>query len=83
MRLEEFIESTGISFSEFARRIGVHANTLRRIVQGKPPTLLVAVKIQDYTKGAVTCVDLNNASIEESNEDVDEKTKQNRSKRKR
>lgn len=54
MRLEEWLERTGIRRNEFARRIGVKPQTITGYCDGSfPPSLQVAWIIAQETKGEV------------------------------
>ncbi len=58
MRLEEYLEEHGTPNIVLARRAGIHHTTLARTLQGHEILLSVALKIEDATKGQVTCRDL-------------------------
>lgn len=56
MTLAQYLQDNGISFSEFARRIGTpHGRTVERYVKGtRVPTGRMMAKIDKATGGAVT-----------------------------
>ncbi len=58
MRLEEYLEEHGTPNIVLARRAGIHHTTVTRSLQGHEILLSVALKIEDATKGQVTCRDL-------------------------
>jgi DNA-binding transcriptional regulator YdaS (Cro superfamily) len=58
MRLHEYLEEHGTPNIVLARRAGIHHTTLARTLQGHEILLSVALKIEDATKGQVTCRDL-------------------------
>lgn len=56
MRLEQYIEEVGISPPKLAKKAGVSPLTVRNIMnQKKGIQLFTAIKIEDATKGQVTC----------------------------
>lgn len=58
MKLNEYLTEMGIPIAGFARRVGVSMMTIRRILEGAEPKVSVALKIEELTKGQVTCHDL-------------------------
>lgn len=56
MTLAQYLQDNGVSFSEFARRIGTpHGRTVERYVKGtRVPTGRMMAKIDKATGGAVT-----------------------------
>jgi predicted transcriptional regulator len=59
MNLEKYLEEVGISISEFARRIDVSNATIYNILSHKADVRLsTAIRIEDTTKGQVTCREL-------------------------
>jgi predicted DNA-binding protein (UPF0251 family) len=58
MRLEDYLQTTGMTRAEFARRIGVRHITVTRYVQeGRVPESSVMGKIIEVTEGKVTAND--------------------------
>ena len=58
MRLEEYLEEHGTPKIALARRAGIHHTTLKRVLEGHEILLSIALKLEDATKGEVTCRDL-------------------------
>jgi len=63
MKLEKFIQETGIPILELARRLDVNARTIYNILDNHDMRLSIALKIEKFTKGAVTCHDLYDESL--------------------
>lgn len=54
MKLREYLDSKGIKYSAFARRLGVTPPTLQGYMRmGFNPTVTQVLKIQDFTEGEV------------------------------
>jgi len=53
MTLEEWLRENFISTEDFARRVGVSSNTLRRIKRGEPVSAKVSFIIEHLTDGKV------------------------------
>lgn len=58
MRLDEFIEKTGIPIARLADRCSCTAYQIHHILRGGNPTLKTAITIKNYTKGEVQAEDL-------------------------
>ncbi len=58
MKLKEYLEESGITAAKLAKRLDVPPNLIYNILDGREPKVGLAVKIQKYTKGQVTCEDL-------------------------
>lgn len=69
MKLQEFLEETGIPISKFSQRSGVSYGKLRHIKMGKMPTLETALLIEKQTGGKVTPQEL----YEETKENIGSK----------
>ncbi len=50
MRLEEYVEKTGIPVSKLASRCGLSWHQVHHILKGRQPRLSVALSISEYTK---------------------------------
>lgn len=57
MRLKEYLDQTGVTRAEFARRIGVQHITVTRYLNGRVPEPSVMEKIIETTDGEVTAND--------------------------
>lgn len=57
MRLNEYIELTGIPVTRLADRCGLTWHQLNHILKGKEPKLRNAITISDYTKNNPLIVD--------------------------
>lgn len=56
MRLEQYVEEVGISPPKLAKKAGVSPLTIRNVMNHKQGIqLITAIKIEDATKGQVTC----------------------------
>lgn len=67
MKLSAYLEQHGTPITVFARRIGVSGATVHNILKKrKDMWLSVALKIEEYTKGQVTCKDLLQEKFHES-----------------
>lgn len=62
MKLADYLEATELKPSAFARKAGVPASTISRILAGKRSGLKVAAKIKAATEGEVTADDLSQGS---------------------
>lgn len=61
MHLKEYLDQAKISMAEFARRSGIARSIVGHIVLGtRLPSLLIAVRIEQATKGKVRPKDLVN-----------------------
>ena len=60
MDLAQYLKEKGIKKGFFAEKVGISAETLTNIIQGKAFTIVTAMAIEDYTKGEVTVLDLIN-----------------------
>lgn len=58
MKLDHYLWINAIPVQEFAHQIHVHLNTMYTIIKGGTPSLENALKIEEATKGEVTCRDL-------------------------
>lgn len=58
MKLSEYFILTKEPKLHFAKRINVTEHTIYNILNGHPPTLQVAVAIENATDGKVKCRDL-------------------------
>jgi DNA-binding transcriptional regulator YdaS (Cro superfamily) len=70
MKLSEFLSLTRLTSTEVAREIGINPQTLWSALQGYEMSLSNALKIEDYTKKAVTCNDLRPTKKRKSSKDV-------------
>jgi transcriptional regulator with XRE-family HTH domain len=66
MRLQEYLDQTGMTRAEFARRIGVRHITVTRYTEGRPPNARLMGKIIEATEGQVTANDFFGDKIEEA-----------------
>lgn len=58
MRLQEYLDQTGLTRAEFARRIGVrHITVTRYLREGRVPEPTVMCKIIEATEGKVSAND--------------------------
>ena len=55
MRLDEYLEATGIKKVVFAKKVGISGVALRGILDGKTPNLRTALAIELATNGNVRC----------------------------
>jgi DNA-binding transcriptional regulator YdaS (Cro superfamily) len=60
MKLKEYLDDYGIKYLAFAEKVKLNPKTLRDIINGADMKLSTAIKIEDATKGEVTCRDLAN-----------------------
>jgi transcriptional regulator with XRE-family HTH domain len=60
MYLAEYLQETGMSQAEFARRAGISGPTVASVLVGKDVKLSVAVLIEIATKGKVKCKECTN-----------------------
>ena len=60
MKLDKYLEETGIPTSRFATRCKLTYPQVRHILLGHSPTLETALRIEHYTQGKVKVVDLLN-----------------------
>ena len=58
MKLKEYLDKEGIKYSAFARKVGIHPQTIATIIKGYDTKLSIGVKIEEATNGAVRCRDL-------------------------
>ena len=58
MKLSEYFTLTKEPKLHFAKRINVTEHTIYNILNGNPPSLQVAVAIENATDGKVKCADL-------------------------
>lgn len=58
MKLKKYFDTTGITISFFANKIGVDRKTIHNALNGNPISLTVALKIEKGTEGKVTIEDL-------------------------
>jgi transcriptional regulator with XRE-family HTH domain len=59
MKLIDHLKERGETVADFAKRTGEAESTIRKIVYGqRQPSLPLAVKISEFTGGAVTEADL-------------------------
>ncbi len=58
MHLKKWLDNNGLTYQEFANRIGIHRQTIVNLMGGKDIRLSVAAKIEDATLGVVKCRDL-------------------------
>lgn len=63
MKINEYVEEYSVNISDFARKCGVSRGTILRILDGKPMSLEVALKIEKGTKGAVKITDLGHKAL--------------------
>jgi Helix-turn-helix len=55
--LEHYLEQIGIKHYYFAKKIGVTAKTLSRVINGFMPTLKMAIEIEKATDGKIGVYD--------------------------
>jgi transcriptional regulator with XRE-family HTH domain len=61
MLLKEYLKKEGMTYKEFAERLGIHIHSLKNIAYGaRRPSLALSLKIEDETKGLVTSRELYN-----------------------
>jgi DNA-binding transcriptional regulator YdaS (Cro superfamily) len=59
MKLIDHLKATDETVEAFAERLGMAKSTIVKIAYGqRQPSLPLAVRIEDATKGAVTCADM-------------------------
>lgn len=58
MRLKEYLNTEGIRITVFAKRCGVSHATIIGAMKGYEMALSLALKIEEITRGVVTCKDL-------------------------
>lgn len=58
MHLKKWLNNNGLTYQQFADKIGIHRQTIVNLMAGKDIRLSVAAKIQDATLGVVTCREL-------------------------
>ena len=58
MKLSEFLSLTRLTSTEIAKEIGIAPQTIWNALKGYEMSLTNALKIEEYTKKAVTCNDL-------------------------
>lgn len=58
MKLQDFIQKTGITVNKLAERCGVSHHHVRHILREKSPSLKTAVAISKYTEGLVSVEEL-------------------------
>jgi len=58
MHLKKWLDNNGLTYQEFANRIGIHRQTIVNLMGGKDIRLSVAAKIEDATLGVVKCREL-------------------------
>lgn len=54
MKLDEYLNKTGMTHSDFAKLIGCEQPTVTRYVKGRIPSRDVILRISQVTNGAVT-----------------------------
>ena len=65
MDLAQYLKEKGIKKGFFAEKVGISAETLTNIIQGKAFTIITAMAIEEYTNKEVTVMDLINNFKEE------------------
>lgn len=73
MHLKKWLVNNGLTYQEFAEKIGIHRQTIVNLMAGKDVMLSVACKIEDATLGVVKCRELHL-------DEVDHKEKNRRNK---
>ena len=59
MDLKDFLEEEGIKFYKFAEKVKISTSNLHYIInRTRSPTLELALRIEEATKGEVKCKDL-------------------------
>ncbi len=58
MKLKEYLDTNGLKYGAFAKKINVAPGTLWKAMNGKDIYLSVAVKIEKGTNGKVKCMEL-------------------------
>ena len=56
--LKRYLDSRGIKYCSFAKRIGVDPKTLHRAIKTGNISLQTAIKIENETDGRIRCIDL-------------------------
>ncbi len=55
MDLKEYLDVHRITYKEFSERLGINRQSLQNVVYGnKKPSLDLAIKIEELTKGQIT-----------------------------
>jgi predicted transcriptional regulator len=67
MRLTEYLEERGMPLAAFARRVDISWPTANNILHGQDVRLSIAIRVEKFTNGKVTCQDLYNALQEKLN----------------
>jgi DNA-binding transcriptional regulator YdaS (Cro superfamily) len=55
MKLQEYLDEHGTPKNTLAKRAGIHHTTVARVLKGHEILLSVALRIEEATKGQVTC----------------------------
>jgi plasmid maintenance system antidote protein VapI len=58
MHLKKWLDINGLTYQEFADRIGTHRQTIVNLMAGKDIRLSMAARIEDATLGVVKCREL-------------------------
>ena len=59
MLLREYLQKEGITYREFAEKLGIHIHSLKNIAYGvRSPSLKLSMQIEDATNGQVTSREL-------------------------
>ena len=58
MKLGDYLEKAGHSVRAFARKCEVSETTIRRVMDGQPPNLSIAIRISEETLGKVALRDM-------------------------
>jgi hypothetical protein len=64
MKLKEYLDHKRIEYKEFAEMVGISYGTIWNIFHRGNRNLAIAIKIEDLTRGAVTCRDTLTKEIE-------------------
>lgn len=58
MKIKEYLDSNGMRYKFFAKKIGITYNTLWRYMKGYKASLFIAKRIEEITDGQVKVEDL-------------------------
>jgi len=59
MKLKEYLDANDITYSRAAKRVGISQQYLGTIINGqKYPSQTLAIKLEEYTKGAIKWTEL-------------------------
>lgn len=58
MKIKEYLKEKGWTLFEFSKRVEIHRNTLRAVMEGREVRWSVIIKIVDFTRGKISYKDL-------------------------